>query len=196
MHPPAGLRLPVPFARVALIGAVTGCAGPPGDTGPADTGTPWNPVPYSDDGAGTLFVNEFQASNQATLVQPDGGTPDWIELFDPGAADLDLEGFFATDDLAVPDRYAIPAGVTVPAGGFLLLYADGSPELGPDHLPFKLSASGEQIGLYEPDGTVVNEIVFGVQPADRSAARVPDGGPDWAFDLTPTPGATNGEAGR
>ena len=39
------------------------------------------------------------------------------------------------------------------AGGFLVLWADTSPDLGPAHVGFGLSDEGEAVALFAPDGT-------------------------------------------
>jgi hypothetical protein len=43
------------------------------------------------------------------------------------------------------------------------------------HVPFKLSKSGEAIGLFTPDGRVVDAVVFGSQTQNISEGRFPDG---------------------
>ena len=116
-----------------------------------------------------LYVNEFMASNGSTALEPDGDvpidedwTPDWIELYNPSGVPLDLSGFSITDDLSEPALHVLE-GVALPARGYLLLYADGQPELGPRHLPFKLSAGGESLTLryYGDSGhRVVDEVRF------------------------------------
>jgi len=65
---------------------------------------------------------------------------------------------------------------------FLVVWADGDEEQGEYHLPFKLSGSGEEIGLYtSPDSgtTEVHTIVFGQQVADVSHGMFPDGNGYW-----------------
>jgi hypothetical protein len=143
-----------------------------------------------------LFVNEFVASNAASLADPSGEYDDWIEIYNPGATPVDLGGMYVTDDLTVHTKWQIPttdpAASTVPAHGYLLLWADSQPDQGVVHVNFKLSAAGEMIGLYTSGDEVIDEVTFSVQTTDVSAARVPDGSANWVFLTTPTPGATNG----
>jgi len=75
---------------------------------------------------GTLFVNEFMADNDTTLEDPDepGDYPDWFEIYNPGSETVDLSGLYLTDDLSDPTQFQIPDGLSIPAGGYLLFYAD------------------------------------------------------------------------
>jgi hypothetical protein len=105
---------------------------------------------------------------------------------------------YLTDDLAAPKKFPIPGGVTIPAGGHLLFWADDEPLQGPRHAGFKLSAGGEQVGLFDTDArgnVTVDARSFGVQATDVSEGRCPDGGALWLPLATATPGAANGECG-
>lgn len=141
-----------------------------------------------------LFINEFMASNDMNLQDDDGEFEDWIEIFNGGGEDLDLLGYSMTDDLDNPTRHVFSDSVVVPAGGWVLLFADRETYESPRHLSFCLKKEGESIGLYAPDGSAISKIAFNSQATDRSAGRVPDGGPDWFLLDWPTPGATNGSA--
>jgi hypothetical protein len=140
-----------------------------------------------------LVINEFMASNTATIADESGAFPDWIELYNPTGRVVSLEGWTISDDLAEPGKHAFDASLAVPAGGYLLLWADNDVLDGYEHLGFALAASGEAIGLYAPDGTEQDSVVFGQQLSDHSAARVPDGSSTWLITETPTPGWSNGE---
>ena len=48
--------------------------------------------------ADTLLITEFMAANKSTLADEDGVHPDWIELFNPGNAPVNLDGWSLTDD--------------------------------------------------------------------------------------------------
>ena len=148
----------------------------------------------------TLYINEFLADNLSGLTDANGDHDDWIEIYNPGDVAVDLGGMYVTDNLLLHDEWQIPttdaAASTVPAHGYLILWADSQPEQGVTHVNFKLNASGEAIGLYTAAGETINEVTFGSQSTDVSQARVPDGSANWAFLTTPTPGATNGTGTR
>lgn len=144
-----------------------------------------------------LCINEFMAANLVSVLDDEGVSADWIELHNPTNVDVSLDGWSLTDDPGEPDKHRLPGGLVVEAGGFLVLWADGTPDRGPTHLGFSLSEDGEAIGLYAPDGsgTVVR---YGKMVADLAVARTTDccfDGSEACFVYTfgGTPGATNGE---
>jgi hypothetical protein len=144
----------------------------------------------------TLFINEFLASNTTGLKDPQGEYEDWIEIYNFSDTDTDLAGMSLTDDLTNPTKWQIPSGypsqTTIPANGYLVFFADQDTADGPLHADFKLSASGEEIGLFAADGvTPIDTVVFGEQAANISYGRFPDGDDNWRFFPTPTPGAAN-----
>ena len=143
-----------------------------------------------------LFINEFMANNAMTLEDPDepGEFPDWIELYNRGAAPIDLGGMYLTDDLTDPTKFRIPDSLTIPAGGFALFYADNDPEQGPFHVNFKLSRNGESIGLFDSDATgnqPIDTCTFTSQVVDVSQHRYLDGGETWTKFHLPTPNRAN-----
>jgi len=146
-----------------------------------------------------VCLNEFMASNGTVLADEQGQYDDWIELYNAGPTAFDLGGMFLTDDLDEPTRWRIPSDrgelTIIPAGGYVLIWADGDTDDPGLHASFKLSRDGEEIALFAADGaSLVDRVVFGRQHGDVSYGRDPDGGLDWAFMTTPTPGAANAEA--
>ncbi len=141
-----------------------------------------------------LFINEFLAINSSTNQDPQGHFDDWIELYNPAGEDVDLTGYFLTDDLGDPTRWPFPEGTIIPAGGFLLVWCDND-TLDPGlHANFRLSGSGEAIGLHGPAHLgvpTIDSYIFGVQVADVSTGRFPDGGETWFAMENPTPGGPN-----
>jgi hypothetical protein len=133
----------------------------------------------------------------------DGQYEDWFELYNGGTNTVDLSGFYLTDRLtnSVSAMFRIPTGYPIPAGGFLRIWADnetsqnkpGSPDL---HVNFSLSREGEQVGLFDPRGVLVDGISFGAQTNNLSLGRFPDGGPEPFYSMeVPTPGSPNALAG-
>lgn len=142
-----------------------------------------------------VWINELLADNDAGAVDEAGENEDWIELYNASPSAVDVSGHHLTDDIGEPAKFALPPGTVIPAYGRLLLFADGQPEQGPTHLPFKLSKAGEEIGLFAPDGeTLLDFVHFRPLPPDVSYGRTADAGPFFAVLSTPTPGAPN-EAG-
>jgi hypothetical protein len=144
----------------------------------------------------TLFLNEWMAANTRAVADPaDGDYDDWFEIFNPNPEAVNLEGFFLTDNLSNPTKFRVPAGSVAPAQGFRLVWADeetGQTRPGGDlHVNFKLSQSGEALGLYAPDGTRIDSVVFGPQTDNVSQGRHPDGAATLYFMTTPTPRAPN-----
>ena len=146
-----------------------------------------------------LVINEFMASNNSAsgIHDPCGDYDDWIEIYNFGDANIDLGGMYLTDNLSKPTKWKIPTGyssqTTVPAKGFVVFWADDETGQGPLHTNFKLSADGEEIGLFDSDGnTAIDTIVFGPQTANISYGRYPDATENWQFLSAPSPGATNG----
>ncbi len=141
-----------------------------------------------------LKINELMASNTQTLADENGEFDDYIELFNPTDQDVELGGYTVSDASDNPFRYELTNELVVPAGGVLLLWADGSTAQGPAHLPFKLSRSGESALISGPSGTLLDQVDFTNAPSDESYSRNPDGTGDWAWCATPTPGKLNGAA--
>jgi len=110
----------------------------------------------------TPVISEFMASNDSVLTDGNGATPDWIEIYNPGVASIDLVGYRLTDDREDPAKWVFPTK-DLPGGEYLVVFASG--DATPDsagnlHTNFKLSAGGEYLALYSPTGTLLSE--FGV----------------------------------
>lgn len=145
-----------------------------------------------------LKINEFLAANTSCCPDTDGGTQefnDWIEIYNMGANPVDIADFYLSDNLSNPFNSRIkntnPSKTTIPAGGFIVVWADNDRAQGELHLDFALSASGEAVGLYYKDGRVIDSYTFGAQTENVSMGRETDGGATWKSFSTPTPGQSN-----
>ncbi|MFP6873591.1 MAG: lamin tail domain-containing protein [Verrucomicrobiales bacterium] len=134
----------------------------------------------------SVVINEVLAVNDAAF-EHEGTFPDLIELYNAGTVDYDLGGHWFSDDPDSPGKAIFAPGTIVPAGGYLLLFADDAATSG-IHLGFTLDRSGEQLALYR-DGIAVDSVSFGIQAGDLSIGRVGHDG-EWQLNQ-PTPGFMN-----
>jgi VCBS repeat-containing protein len=122
------------------------------------------------DGATSVIISEFLASNSGGLKDADGDSSDWLELYNTTESAIDLGGWSLTDKASDLDKWVFPAGQMIGAGGYLLVWASSKDRhvAGSElHTNFSLSASGEYLGLVRPDGSVADD--FGESfPAQRS----------------------------
>ncbi|HUT45155.1 MAG TPA: chitobiase/beta-hexosaminidase C-terminal domain-containing protein, partial [Sedimentisphaerales bacterium] len=143
-----------------------------------------------------LAINEFMASNSDCIRDPQNQYDDWIEIHNYGSDAIDIGGMYLTDNLSDTTRWRIPgsnpAATTIAAGGYLLIWADNDTSAAGLHANFKLDAAGEEIGLFDSDGsTLIDSIIFPDQTTDVSYGRYPDAGDNWGFFGLPNPGAEN-----
>ncbi|MBN1505612.1 MAG: lamin tail domain-containing protein, partial [Sedimentisphaerales bacterium] len=144
----------------------------------------------------SVVINELMASNSKTARDPQGQYDDWIELYNPGSQAVNMAGMYLTDDPDVPTKWRFPANdasmTTIPADGYLLIWADG--DIGDTglHASFRLNSGGDTLVLVAADGrTVVDSVRFDEQRSDISCGRNPDAGDEWQLLGLPTPGARN-----
>ena len=141
-----------------------------------------------------VVLNEFLASNASTLADPQGEFDDWIELRNLTAQPVDLTGRYLSDEPNNPRKWPFPSGTTIPANGYLLVWADEDTLAVPGlHASFKLSGTGEQIYLNDTDANlnaVLDFISYDAQQTDRSSGRTAADSDVWAI-MNPTPGAGN-----
>ena len=105
---------------------------------------------------------EFMASNDSSLYDEDGQSSDWIEIFNPDPTSADISGWFLTNDPTELDKWELPAGIVLPSGGSLIVFASNKDrDVGELHTNFKLSKEPEgYLALVEGDGqTVANGYI-------------------------------------
>ena len=107
--------------------------------------------------AGPLVISEFMAINDGAAADEDGEFSDWIEIHNPTAGPVDLDGWYLTDDESDSTRWRFPA-LELGPNEYLVVFASGKDRVesgGELHANFKLDASGEYLALVQPDGVTV-----------------------------------------
>jgi len=144
-----------------------------------------------------VVINEFMAVNDSTVKNSLGKYGDWVELYNPFSTNVNLAGWYLTDNASKLTKWQFPSGSasTISAKSYLLVWTDDksysltNSEL---HTSFSLKGEGEYLGLVRPDGvTVVHQYAptFPEQYGDISYGLGETG--ENRYFATPTPGAAN-----
>lgn len=128
--------------------------------------------------ASDIVINEFMASNISTVKDEFNQNDDWVELYNKGTQAVNIGGYYITDNPSNLTKWTFPANTTIPAGGYLIVWADedsSQNSTGKYHANFKLSKSGEYLAILNSTGQLLDSLTFGAQVDDRSYARIPNG---------------------
>lgn len=144
-----------------------------------------------------IRINEFMASNAATIADEDGDYPDWIELYNAGSSTLNLEGYGLSDDPAQPYRWVFPQQSIGP-NQFMLIFASGKDRRltgQPLHTNFSISAAGETLLLSGPSGQRIDSTAPVALQTDISYGRLLNNPETWKFFKPSSPGGANAASG-
>ena len=137
-------------------------------------------------------ITEFMAENGGPLLDEDGDSSDWIEIFNPGPATVNLLDWCLTDNAANLTKWRCPTTNLAP-NSYLLVFASGKDRAtngAPLHTNFKLDADGEYLALVQPDGvTIASEFAPAFPPQCQGVSFGLAGGN--VYFTTPSPGAAN-----
>ncbi len=137
-----------------------------------------------------LYINEWMASNSSIISDPDfDNSGDWIEIFNDYNVEVDLGGYFLTDNFNNPTKWTFPEGTLIQGNAHLLIWADGE-NIG-NHANFKLTKDAEEIGLSNLDTILIDHISYVNHKTNISQGRNTDGSSIISFFIDPTPGESN-----
>ena len=139
-----------------------------------------------------VVINELVSSNENGIVDGFGKTRDWLELYNAGEDDVNLQSYHLSDHPGYLTKWTFP-DVVIPAKGYLLIFCSGEISNNPNelHANFKLSQSGESVFLSNPNGNVISFVTFGYIPTDQSYAGYNGQSSDFLICSQPTPGFNN-----
>lgn len=135
-----------------------------------------------------ILITEVVAKNAASLTaQGCEGCTEWVELYNPNDAAVDLTGFTLTDDMEAVDKHNFPAAALGP-GEYLIVCCGRKGCTAAEHVRVDvgLSARGEELFLFDSNGYTLDQMAFPALPEDVSWAKRADG--TWGYCVDPTPG--------
>ncbi|MEP7264119.1 MAG: CotH kinase family protein [Bacteroidota bacterium] len=146
-----------------------------------------------------VVINEFSASNLSQFIDNHNDYGDWIELFNPSASSVNLQGYYLSDDSTNNTKWQMPAGVSISANGYARFWASGRNEVSgiSYHTNFKIKQTKnnkEELVLSDPSGTIIDGVRVAITQSGHSRGRKPDGSATWGIFTSPTPNSTNNAA--
>ncbi|MHB1033246.1 MAG: lamin tail domain-containing protein [Pirellulales bacterium] len=145
---------------------------------------------------GTVVINELVSNHSAGQA-----AGDWIELYNTTAASIDVGGWFLSQDATDLEKYQIAAGMTIAAGGYLVLTEAGhfaNPGDPGMKTPFGFNKLRDRVYLTAglADGTLLGyqeSVDFGAAVNDVPFGRYvkSTGNTDFVALAAATPGEAN-----
>ncbi|MDP4630506.1 MAG: CotH kinase family protein [Flavobacteriales bacterium] len=149
-----------------------------------------------------VVINEFCFANYSDYAVG-GEFEDWVEFYNPTGAAVNIGGYWLSDNVLNPQKYQIPATVSVPANGYKLILVSGVGAYNPGFLGqtntnFKVSQSdGEELVFSSPAGVILESYDFDIispNQRNQSYGRVPNGTGSMVIQTNPSQGAVNAGA--
>ncbi|MBD3425608.1 MAG: hypothetical protein GF409_00070 [Candidatus Omnitrophica bacterium] len=150
--------------------------------------------PASSGAEGGVCINEITGSNSMVLDE-DGDSPDWIEIYNSTGGKVNLQGWCLSDKPGKLTRWVFPERIMGP-GEYLLVFASGKHRARrsePLHTDFKISDNDRGIYLSDEAGVLQDHITIDKLPQDISYGRHRDTG-ELVYFPSPTPGKANTSA--
>jgi len=118
---------------------------------------------------GKLIINEVMANNTSTKILDNLEYYDYIELYNGNSFDINLEGYYLSDNEYETDLWKFPT-ITIKSHEYLVILASGRDrcDAGECHTNFKLSSSGEVVTLTDNKGTIISKISYQGSKNDTS----------------------------
>jgi len=138
---------------------------------------------------GELVISEVMASNKTTIKDLNGKYSDYIEIYNGYDHDLDLTGYYLSDDFFDTKKWMFPDNTIIGKNSYLLVYASGNSNTTNElHTNFKLDRVGEVITLSNQDGKALSRLYYLETLDDTSYGLIDE---KYVYFYNGTPGEHN-----
>ncbi len=139
-----------------------------------------------------VVINEIMQSNLNVIMDDLNDYPDsWVELYNAGDNVVNLQNYALGTKKKYTSNYLLPSYSLQPKS-FVVIYCDK--EGSGLHADFRVeSGSKGNLYLFDSSETQIDAITnLAAMPSpDVAYGRTTDGGPNWNYFVTPTPGKSN-----
>ncbi len=138
---------------------------------------------------GKLIINEIMLVNNNTIMDKYGKYSDYIEIYNGNDYDVDLYGYYLTDNMKETRKWSFP-DVTIKANDYMIIYASGKNNVIEEelHTNFKLDSKGETVALSDSSGKVISKVYVKETMKDTAYGY---NGEKYVYYYNGTPGKKN-----
>jgi hypothetical protein len=128
-----------------------------------------------------LWINELQADNLTSITNRAGQHVPWIELYNPSANAVSLNGLYLATNYDNLTAWSFPAGASINPGEFKTIFADAQPNLSTAaeiHTTFTLPSGAGSLALsriYNGQPQVLDYVDYTNIGVNHSYGSLPDG---------------------
>ncbi len=135
----------------------------------------------------TVYINEYMSHNKNFNYSSDGNSYDFIEIYNYGDEDINLEGLALTDNPDNLNKYIFPDKV-IKSHEYMVIYLTGKVEI-ENYLyaSFKLSDNDTKLVL-SSNNKIIDEVDVVKLKDNMSYGKADD---KWYYFYIPTPGKEN-----
>lgn len=131
-------------------------------------------------------INEVCPSNTEIRSDFISGYIDWLELYNPTDALINLEGYTLSDTFSSPDKWTFPS-INLNSADYVTLTAEEDPTI-ISRIGFSFPRKGATLYMFSPAGELVDSIAYPDMQPNDSFGLVDS--QYYYFDV-PTPGGAN-----
>ena len=146
----------------------------------------------------SLWLNEVQPVNGGGLMDGQGDSDPWIEIYNSSDETLSLDDLYLSNDYGSPLAWAFPAGARIGAGEYRVVWVDGDADQSSAnewHTNFRIDPESGAVVLSqrsESGSDVVDYLNYESVGGDRSYGAFPNGSPNRRESFfVATPGEAN-----
>ena len=152
-----------------------------------------------------VIITEIRVNSRANPQAPDGGEPDWIEVYNPGTESVDLTGWQLRQIVeGFISLRRIGRQTSSPSSNFIIgpreyrvVTCSDEPDISTLHLTFYIETEKNRLVWTDPRGNIIQifDRAWRDFPENFSLVSDPEGA-SWGWTSHPTPGAANPPAER
>ncbi len=139
-----------------------------------------------------VVVNEYMSENSHCFADSTGNYHDWVELYNCSLNDIDLSGFYLTDDRYDIMKWTFPSDTVIKAESYMTVFCSGLNSTAPSgemHTSFAISDNDDRICLYTPQGILCSYLDI-CTLAENTSTGLSEENIQQLFSR-PTPGEAN-----